>query len=321
MKNKPILIVAGEPKSIFFEIFFKSLRLNRFKSPLILISSLKILKSQIKKNRYKKKIRLINTNELKKLKIDNNCINLINVNYNSKDNSKSQSIETKNYLQKCFKIAFNILKMKISYKLLNGPINKSNFLNKKYLGITEYISEKFNKRKFAMLIYNEELSVCPITTHLPLKLVTRKMSKKIIKEKVYIINEFYKKFLKFRPRIALAGLNPHCESIHNFNEDQKILLPAIRSLKKIKVNIKGPFPTDTLFLKKNRKNYDVIVGMYHDQVLTPIKTLFEYNAINITLGLPLIRVSPDHGPNKNMIGKNKSSPISLIKALSFLDKR
>ena len=171
-----------------------------------------------------------------------------------------------------------------------------------------------------MLIYNEELSVCPITTHLPLKLVTRKMSKKIIKEKVYIINEFYKKFLKFRPRIALAGLNPHCESIHNFNEDQKILLPAIRSLKK-KVNVKGPFPADTLFLKKNRKNYDVIVGMYHDQVLTPIKTLFEYNAINITLGLPLIRVSPDHGPNKNMIGKNKSSPKSLIKALSFLDKR
>ena len=77
---------------------------------------------------------------------------------------------------------------------------------------------------------------------------------------------------------------------------------------------------DTIFLRKNRLNYDVIIGMYHDQVLTPMKTLFEYDAINITLGLPFIRISPDHGPNETMIGKNQSNPLSLIKAISFLDK-
>ena len=75
------------------------------------------------------------------------------------------------------------------------------------------------------------------------------------------------------------------------------------------------------FLKKNRNNYDVIIGMYHDQVLTPVKTLFEYDAINITLGLPFLRVSPDHGPNEKMLGKNLSNPQSLIKAISFLDKQ
>ena len=75
-----------------------------------------------------------------------------------------------------------------------------------------------------------------------------------------------------------------------------------------------------LILKKNRVKFDVIVGMYHDQVLTPIKTLFEYDAINITLGLPFVRTSPDHGPNEKMLGKNMSNPLSLIKALSFLDK-
>jgi 4-hydroxythreonine-4-phosphate dehydrogenase len=217
-------------------------------------------------------------------------------------------------------VAFKLIKSGFTNKLINGPVDKLKTLKKRYLGITEYISKKFNKKKFAMLIYNEKLSVCPITTHLPLKLVTKEITKKKIREKVNIINEFYKNFLKFKPRIAVVGLNPHCESILNFNEDQKILLPTIKSLKK-RMNINGPFPADTLFLKKNRKKYDVIVGMYHDQVLTPIKTLFEYNAINITLGLPLIRVSPDHGPNKNMVGKNKSSPISLVKALSFLDKR
>ena len=85
--------------------------------------------------------------------------------------------------------------------------------------------------------------------------------------------------------------------------------------------MKGPFPADTIFLQKNRRNFDVILGMYHDQVLTPIKTLFEYNAINITMGLPFLRVTPDHGPNEKMFGKNQSSPQSLIQALKFLDNK
>ena len=82
----------------------------------------------------------------------------------------------------------------------------------------------------------------------------------------------------------------------------------------------GPFSADTIFLKKNRKKFDVIVGMYHDQVLTPIKTIFEYDAITITLGLPFIRISPDHGPNEQMVGKNLSDPLSLIKAITFFEK-
>ena len=126
--------------------------------------------------------------------------------------------------------------------------------------------------------------------------------------------------MRIKPKIAVTGLNPHCESILKFNEDNKIILPLIKSLKN-KVNIKGPYPSDTIFLKNNRKKFDVIIGMYHDQVLGPIKTLYEYDAINITLGLPFLRVTPDHGPNIQMIGKNLSNPISLIKALSFLDKR
>jgi 4-hydroxythreonine-4-phosphate dehydrogenase len=84
--------------------------------------------------------------------------------------------------------------------------------------------------------------------------------------------------------------------------------------------VSGPYPADTIFLKNNRKKFDVVVGMYHDQVLTPLKTLYEYDAINITLGLPFIRISPDHGPNETMLGKNLSNPLSLLKAIKFLDK-
>ena len=92
-------------------------------------------------------------------------------------------------------------------------------------------------------------------------------------------------------------------------------------LRKKKYNVNGPFAADTIFLKNNRKKYDVIIGMYHDQVLTPIKTLYEYNAINITLGLPFIRVSPDHGPNERMLGKNLSNPLSLLESITFLENK
>ena len=171
-----------------------------------------------------------------------------------------------------------------------------------------------------MLIYNKKLSVCPITTHLPLNLVSKKINKKLIFEKVFLINDFYKNYLNIKPKIAILGLNPHCESINKFNEDEKIIKPSIKYLVRSGINVSGPYPADTIFLKNNRKKFNIIVGMYHDQVLTPIKTIYEYDAINITLGLPFIRISPDHGPNEKMIGKNSSNPLSLIKAITFLDK-
>ena len=91
-------------------------------------------------------------------------------------------------------------------------------------------------------------------------------------------------------------------------------------LNKKNIKIDGPFPADTIFLEEQSNKYDIIIGMYHDQVLTPIKTLFGFKAINITLGLPFLRISPDHGPNVKMLGENKSSPESLIQAIKFLNK-
>ena len=172
-----------------------------------------------------------------------------------------------------------------------------------------------------MLLYNESLSVSPLTTHLPLKQISKKINKNLIKKQIILINNFYKRNVGFKPKIALTGLNPHCESVLKFNEDTKIIGPTVSTLKKLGFKIFGPFAGDTIFLKNNRKKYNVILGMYHDQVLSPFKTLFEYDAFNITLGLPFLRVSPDHGPNEKMLGKNVSNPLSLIKAIKFLDKK
>ena len=113
------------------------------------------------------------------------------------------------------------------------------------------------------------------------------------------------------------GLNPHNSENKIKSIESRIVKPAVVKLKKLKINIKGPFPADTAFSKHNIIAYDVIVGMYHDQVLGPFKALYGYDAINLTLGLKYLRISPDHGVGQDIVGLNKASPQSLISAINF----
>lgn len=322
MKTKPIIIVAGEPYSTFLEIFFKSYKSNALKKfPIILIASKKNLIGQMKKLGYKYKISIVNEKKINKIKPSQKTINLINIDFNKKKIIDKISKSSKNYIEECFKKAIKLLKEKKSTILINGPISKTHFLNKKYPGITEYLSKKTNNLgDEVMLIYNEKLSVSPITTHISLKNIFKNISVSKITKKVNAINFFYKNRLNKKAKFAITGLNPHCETKNVENEEKKIILPAIKILKKKRINIEGPFPADTMFLSKNRQKYNVIIGMYHDQVLTPIKTLYEFKAINITLGLPFIRISPDHGTNNKMLGKKTSDPSSLIEAFNFIKK-
>jgi len=315
---KPIIIVAGEPNSIFFELFFKVIK-KKIKSPIILIASKKLIIKQAKILKTKINFNAINETEVIKKKKKLKKINLIDVEFNQSSGFGKITSKSNDYINSCFDIAIELLKNNISNKFVNGPISKKNFLKKKFNGITEYLAHRTNINKFAMIIYNKDLSVCPLTTHLPIKYVNKKINKLEIINKVKLIDNFWKKKFGKQVKIGVTGLNPHCESIDSFNEDKKIILPTITKLKKLKYNIEGPLAADTIFLKNNRKKFDLIIGMYHDQVLTPIKTLFEYDAINITIGLPFIRVSPDHGPNEPMLGKNKSNYLSLLNSIKFLD--
>ena len=234
---------------------------------------------------------------------------------------KKLSLAKKNsYIKKSFEVALNLLKKNDSLALINGPISKTTFLKGKFNGITEFLAFKTRSYNEVMFLFNKELSVSPITTHIPINKVAQKIKKKIIISKINSINSFYKKFLGFKPRIAVTGLNPHCETFEGKDIEKTEILPAIRTLKKKKIKVLGPFSADTVFLKENRKKFNIIVGMYHDQVLGPMKTIFGFDAINITIGLPFIRITPDHGPNYKMFGLNKSNPKSLIQAFSFLNK-
>ena len=319
MGKEPIIIVGGEPNSIFSEIFFKSLKTNTYKSPLIIIISKKLLQEQMKKLNFDFNINDINK-ELKDFsKLNNNKINLINVEYDFSKCFDKITSKSNKYIEETFKTALNFLKQNNLSKFINGPVSKKNFLKGKTLGITEYLANKTKKNNFAMLIFNKNLSVSPLTTHLALKDVHKKITKQKIYQQVDLINGFYKTKFNKLPRIAITGLNPHCESNFQNSEEDKIIIPAIKQLRLKNTKINGPFPADTIFTKLLLKRYDVIIGMYHDQVLSPMKALYNFDAINITLGLPFIRISPDHGPNYSMLGKNLSNPKSLIQALKFLD--
>ena len=324
MKNRPLILVLGEPYSTFSEILIKVFKfqiIKKFKRPIVIIGSLELLKKQMFKLNYSIKIKPIKIRDIDRTKINNNSLNIIDVKFNFKRIFDKISSRSNNYIRKSFNIALHLLKKKLACGLINGPISKKHFLKKKYLGITEYLSKKTQlKKNGVMLIYNPFFSVCPVTTHLPISYVSRSLSSKKIIYNILEINKFFIANLNKKPFFAVLGLNPHCETINNYSEENSIIKPAIKSLLKKKIKISGPFSADTFFSKNNLKKYDVAVGMYHDQVLTPMKTLYSFNAINITIGLPFIRVSPDHGTNNKMIGKNKSDPQSLISSINFFKK-
>tara|TARA_B100001250_G_scaffold184511_1_gene158709 strand:+ start:50 stop:1027 length:978 start_codon:yes stop_codon:yes gene_type:complete len=321
VKYKPLLIVLGEPYSTFSEIIFKFFRSNKkSKNPILFIGSSKLLEKQMLKLNYDIEIKVIDRDKVGKIYLSPKKINVINVNFNFKKIFDKISDNSYNYIKQCFDISLSLLKSRKCIALINGPISKKNFLKKKYLGITEYLTKKTKTNKSAMLIYNPNFSVSPITTHLPVNKISKNITKKIIIKNVLLLNNFYRHYLNKKAKIAILGLNPHCETINDFSEEDKIIKPTVKILAKKKLIIDGPYPADTFFNKRNIKKYNLVIGMYHDQVLTPMKTIFGFDAINITLGLPFIRVSPDHGTNNAMIGTNKSNADSFTSIINFFNK-
>jgi 4-hydroxythreonine-4-phosphate dehydrogenase len=158
-----------------------------------------------------------------------------------------------------------------------------------------------------------------VTTHIPLGQVNKKINQYEIVKKVKVINNFYKKVFRKKPNFAILGLNPHNFSSSKKCEEKEIIVKSIKSLIKLKIKVKGPVSADSSFMFFQKNKFDVIIGMYHDQILTPFKALFNFDATNVTLGLPYIRTSPDHGVAENIIGKRIANPRSLIESIKFFN--
>tara|TARA_B100000035_G_scaffold299143_1_gene293562 strand:+ start:1491 stop:2462 length:972 start_codon:yes stop_codon:yes gene_type:complete len=317
---KKIILVSGDPNSINSEIIFKSWKkLSKSKKKKIyLISNYNLLKQQFKKLNYKIKIQKVENN---RKFIENDNLKIIDIKLKFKNPFKVEEKEASKFVMKSIDLGHKLsLNKKKVAGLINCPINK-NLLNSKFLGITEYLANKckIRNKSEVMLINNEKLSVSPITTHINIREVPNKINKLVIIKKVNLINTWFKNYIKKKPYIGILGLNPHNAELKSNSEEKKIIMPAIKNLKKLGIKVEGPLSSDTVFIS-NYKKFDVIVGMYHDQVLSPFKTLFKYDAINLTIGLKYFRISPDHGTAVNLVGKNKANPLSLIKCINTLFK-
>ena len=317
--NKAIAIIAGEPNSISSEIIFKTWKLRKKYNhrPYFIIGNIDLLNLQKKKLKFSIKLKEINNNfKIKDLK--SNYLPVFNVKYNQKKAFENISNKSSKYILKCFDQAIRFVENKKIIGFINCPVSKEYLFKNKEMGVTEYLSKK-HKNNGVMLIYNKKLSVSPVTTHIPLSRVSLKINKSKIIKNVIIINNFYKKNLNKKPNFAILGLNPHNFTSLKKSEEKEIIKKAVNNLKKKKIKVLGPISADSSFMVYKKYKIDVIVGMYHDQVLTPFKTLYKYNAINITLGLPYIRISPDHGVAKNIIGRKIANPQSLIESTKFFN--
>ncbi len=189
-------------------------------------------------------------------------------------------------------------------------------------GHTEYLAklaaEKTGKAAMpVMMLWSPELAVVPVTIHLPLAEVPRRLTADLVVETGRIVaRDLMQRFDIAKPRLAIAGLNPHAgEEGALGGEDAAIVAPAVARLKADGIDARGPLPADAMFHAGARKTYDAALCMYHDQALIPIKTLAFDHAVNVTLGLPFVRTSPDHGTAFDIAGTGKADPSSLIAAL------
>ena len=317
--KKTICIIAGDPNSINSEIIFKSWKNLKHKTrqKIIIIGNYDLIYKQNKKIKYK--VKLSKITNFDNIKVGNS-LKILNVPLKFKDCFNVPMNESSKYVINCLNYAHYLCKKRAINAFINCPIDKNLIKKKGIYGVTEFLGKKNKYKNFSevMFLHNKKLSVVPLTTHLQIKDISKNIKKNIIIKKVKTIMAYYKKLFQKKPNIAVLGLNPHnCEFEKN-SEEIKNIIPAIKVLKKYG-SVNGPMVADNFF-KYDYKKYDVVVGMYHDQVLIPFKSFFKFNAINITLGLDYIRISPDHGTAKDIILKSRANPKSLLECIKFLDK-
>ena len=323
---KKILYSPGEPSGIGPDIIIQLCKTEFWtdiKIPILCISDPKLLDKRAADLR--KKITLQKISDIDELKA--NKRNVIQVMHISDcKNTKYGKLYKSNAQYVLDNLNFGIdeaLKNK-NLALVTGPISKENIIsiNNKFSGHTEFIQQKTNSKEVLMLLASDQLKVALTTTHIPLKNVSKKITKELIISKAITLNKGLKEKFKIEnPIIKMLGLNPHSgEGGKIGKEEVDIIIPAVKELRKKKINISYPISADTAFTKKNLKETDAFLGMYHDQVLPVIKALSFGNAINVTLGVPITRTSVDHGVALDIAGSGKADTSSLKEAIKAAKK-
>ena len=313
-KNElPLAITMGEPGGINSEILLKALKKIK-KIKIFVICDPSWIESSLKIFHLKFPINIISSPSevrigfLNILPLKNNII--FNIGNANKANNKAivESIDTAVSLAQAKKIS-GVITLPIYKKILmDDGFN--------FPGHTEYLSHKDNSKSL-MILMTKKIKVATVTTHIPISQVPKSINKNLLIEKCSILNSsLINDFNIKQPKIAISSLNPHAGEEGQIGEEEiKVILPAVKEIKKAGINVTGPLPADTLFHTDNLKKYDARLCMFHDQALIPVKTMDFYNGINFSAGLSFVRTSPDHGTAFDIAGKNLANPDSLISSI------
>ena len=303
---KKIVVTLGEPAGIGPDLGVLLSQKKLSKNIIFIADPLLIYQSA---DRLNKKIDInVMHNSSSKTYSNKNLINLLPVKLNVKNKPGMMNYKNSEYVINSIRLAANLCLEKEASAMVTGPISKS-ILNKagyKISGHTEFLAD-ICKKKSLMLLMNKKIKVALHTTHLPIQSVTKEITKTKLKKTISLLNEEMKtKFAISKPKILVTGLNPHAGEDGLLGlQDSKIIAPVIKDFQKKNVCVDGPVAADTAFLRKNIAKYDVILTMYHDQGLPVIKFDNFKTTVNVTLGLPIVRVSVDHGTALDLVGTGK----------------
>ena len=314
MISKPTFVSLGDPSGIGPEVFLKALLnpdIQKKLSKIILVSSPKVIEDSLKALKIKLKVNIISDIN----NAQNHCINMI-----CKEGCKDfilgePTTENSKFTIECLTAAADMA-MNHSSCLVTGPLNKS--IIQKYIpdfnGHTEFLKKRFNAKEVLMFMTNGNMHLGIATTHIPLKDVVTKISKDLIKNKYKLLHDGLIDIYKLaNPKIAVLGINPHAgESGTIGNEEQNVIMPAIDELRHEGYDANGPLSADTVF---TQTKYDAVLSMYHDQALPVLKTIDFHKTVNITLGLPFLRVSVDHGTAEDIAKDYSANYESMMEAL------
>ena len=307
-----IAVTIGDIKGIGINLLLKEWGDNKIKN-FIIISNYKIVTKSKLFNKHKINL-LKNKNEIKKY--NKNKLNILNI------NSKNQYTNVLDSL----KIAYKLTKSKLFIGILTLPLNKkeiNKFVDNNFIDQTSYFSKLEKTKNSNMLFIFKNKFFTPITTHIELKNVYKFFKKKdLVISKIKNLNKTLKNDFKINnPKLVIAGINPHAGENGIISKDEDTYLkPIITYLKKNNVNITGPLSGDGLINKNNLNKYDAFIFTYHDQALIPFKIISNFEGVNFTSNLKIIRVSPSHGTARDIIGKNIATSKGIINCFKAINK-
>jgi 4-phospho-D-threonate 3-dehydrogenase / 4-phospho-D-erythronate 3-dehydrogenase len=320
--KRPIVAVTmGDPAGIGPEIIIKALslaELSRLSRPVV-IGDARVMKNAMK---YSKASPVV-LKEIKRLDEGDFRTGIINIlDMDNVDSHKLKigkvSVEAGRASVKYIERAIDLAMDKKVDAIATGPINKE-AINKagfRFDGHTELLTKRTGAKHSAMMFLSDSIRVMLVTTHLPLSQVAKEIDKKKILSVIKLADKELTELLGKKPRIGVAGLNPHAGEAGIFgSEEEKIISPAIEEAKKMGINVKGPVSADAIFYLANLNMFDIVIAMYHDQGLIPLKLLSFNKSVNVTVGLPIIRTSVDHGTGFDIAGKGWANPSSMIQAI------